>query len=51
MEQLPAKDSSQAVFVAEAIRKYWRTIVVTVLIVTGAARSYGRAATSRTRPP
>jgi polysaccharide biosynthesis transport protein len=40
MEQLPAKDSAQAVFVAEAIRKYWRTIVVTVLIVTGAAIAY-----------
>jgi polysaccharide biosynthesis transport protein len=40
MEQLPAKDNAQAVFVTEAIRKYWRTIVVTVLIIAGVAVAY-----------
>ena len=40
MEPLPAKDNAQAVFVTEAIRKYWRTIVVTVLIVIAAAVAY-----------
>jgi Mrp family chromosome partitioning ATPase len=40
MEHVPARDSAQAVFAAESIRKHWLTVVLTVLLLAGAALGY-----------
>lgn len=40
MEELPAKDSAQAVFVAESIRRHWLTVLLTVIVIAGAVAGY-----------